>query len=392
MNQYYFLVLVLSRSTVENMSRKKRSALAARFTVVSDNPAAGEAYHHTITVDRAGRVRSVVACTEREVEVTPWPKLDTPTADDLVEVLVKFCQDGHYESKLRLLSLVVHGLLPLGNNIGKIEIPDALLDERLGFGSRASYHAEIRKDMLASLRKHPSLDWAGQVCTKGTKENREFTGQIIATLVLDPEWLIKSMRAARESEGSLFDNLVAEAAPPAARGRLAAEYPDGMSRQTICWDVYGSDFALVQEGWEERNITPIHDLAKATTWGEVRSLKLPWWLDQLVENIDSEREEESPADTAPFHVTAMGFDFGWLFECLVVPWDLESLLEWFPDEDIDIIETHCLVGGASPGGHIDTYKPRAIDSLLDALRKRGYTVQSRSFLYELIHALETLCA
>lgn len=373
------------------MRNKKRPAVAVRFEVISDEPAAGEAYHHTVTVDRSGRVRSVVVCVEREIEVTPWPKLDTPTTDDLAGALVKSCHSDHYESRLRLLSLVVHGLLPLGNHLGKIEIPDALLDERLAFGPRSSYHAEIRKDVLESLRKHPSLDWAKQISVRGTKENAEFSNQITATLELDPEWIIESVLAARKAEGSLFDNLVAETADWSPQGRPASEYPNGMPGQTILWDDYAGNFALVREDWEDQNISPIHDLANATTWGEVRSLKLPWWLGRLLEDIDSEREEDPPANDAQFHVSDLGFDFGWLFECLYAPWDLESLLEWFPDEDMDIIETHCLVGGASPGGHIDTYEPRDINSLLDALRKRGYTVQSRSFLHELIHAIESLC-
>jgi hypothetical protein len=168
------------------------------------------------------------------------------------------------------------------------------------------------------------------------------------------------------------------------------DYEDRPS--VIYWDDYdGGDFSLVQEGWEEENIAPIHALIKAVTWGEARSLTLPGWLERLVEGFGDDREE-APTDDAPFHISDMGFDFGWLFECMVVPWDLEGLLDWFPEWDMDIIEEHCAVGGASPGGHIDTYTPRDTEALLTALRARGYQVEHREFLRKMEDALNLLCA
>ena len=89
-------------------------------------------------------------------------------------------------------------------------------------------------------------------------------------------------------------------------------------------------------------------------------------------------------------VSDMGFDFGWLFECMSVPWDFECLIEWFPEWDLDIIYERCAVGGASPGGHIDTYRPRDTEALLAALRSRGYRVEHRSFLRDLIDATDAV--
>jgi hypothetical protein len=54
---------------------------------------------------------------------------------------------------------------------------------------------------------------------------------------------------------------------------------------------------------------------------------------------------------------------------------------------MDVIYEYCEVGGASPGGHIDTYTPRDIEALLTALRTRGYKVEHRGFLSELEEAI-----
>lgn len=75
---------------------------------------------------------------------------------------------------------------------------------------------------------------------------------------------------------------------------------------------------------------------------------------------------------------------------MLAPWDLESLREWFPDEDMGIIEAHCRTGGASPGGHIDVYAPRDEQALLAALRSRGHNVVQRDFLSALDRALDGL--
>lgn len=76
---------------------------------------------------------------------------------------------------------------------------------------------------------------------------------------------------------------------------------------------------------------------------------------------------------------------------MVVPWDLESLYEWFPEEDLDLIRDTCELGGASPGSHIDVYSPKdELGILLTALRSRGYNVVQRPFLQDLYRALDAL--
>ena len=192
----------------------KRSPVVARFEIVSDLPAAGEAYQHTVTVQRNGRVRSVVTCVEREETVQEWAADQPPTLEELADLLVSACYDDYHESRIRLLSAVVHGLLPQGNHLWEptAEIPDAVLDASLGFGNRTTYRAEIQNALADALRGRPGTAWVLQLQTAGTDEYAEFVGQINEASAADSEWLRRSIKASASRTGTPFDDLVAEAA------------------------------------------------------------------------------------------------------------------------------------------------------------------------------------
>ncbi len=255
--------------TVLEVVLTKRPVVAARFEVISNLVDAGEAYRHTVTVDRSGRVRSVVVCTGREVDVTPWWGANDPTADDLAEALVDACGDDHHESRLRLLSLVVHGLLPRGDHLWKVAIPDAVLDGRLDFGPRTSYRAEIRKDVLAALRKHPALDWSKRIQTAGTEENSEFGAQIADALELDAEWLVETLRTARGGSGVRFVDLVAECAPSDAQDRPAGGQTAGLDASSATGD---SGFtAKHRRGCLCGELNDYADPYWSCCWGEIYS-------------------------------------------------------------------------------------------------------------------------
>jgi hypothetical protein len=255
--------------TVLGVVAAKRPAVAARFEVISNLVDAGEAYHHTVTVDRSGRVRSVVAYTGREIESTPWSGANDPTADDLAEALIGACRDDHHESRLRLLSLVVHGLLPLGDHLWKVEIPDAVLDGRLGFGPRTSYRADIRKDVLAALRKHPALDWSKRIQTEGTEEYSEFVAKTHEAHELDPEWLVETLRAARHRSGVRFVEVVADCAPSAAKDRLAGGQTAGLAASSTPGD---SGFTVKhRRGCLCGELNGCDDPYWSCCWGEVYS-------------------------------------------------------------------------------------------------------------------------
>jgi hypothetical protein len=327
------------------------------------------------------------------IDVEVWSNKTPPTASDLADIVVSSCTNKEDLIYLRMLSLLAHGLLPLRTSLWEIEIPDAMLDARLSFGTRISCRADIRKDVLVALQSHPALDWSKQVQTAGTVENAEFAAKIAGALELDPEWLIETLLTARGGSGVRFTDVVAKHAPSVAKDRLEAEHPNSDRPSVIYWDDYdGGNFALVPEGWEDENIAPLHKLTEASTWGQARTLALPWWLERQVVDFGEDEEGDPPVGRDPFSVTDLRLDFGEMLESMIVPWDFESLVEWFPEWDMDIIYEHCAVGGASPGGHIDTYTPHDTEALLAALRARGYQVEHRGFLGDLEDTLYLLCA
>jgi len=83
----------------------------------------------------------------------------------------------------------VHGLLPQGNHLWKkaVEIPDAVLDAALGFGSRTTYRAEIQRVLVGALQKHADLTWVRQIQTAGTDAHNEYMRQFYEAATADPE-------------------------------------------------------------------------------------------------------------------------------------------------------------------------------------------------------------
>jgi len=153
----------------------------------------------------------VFNCVEREETIQEWSSDEPPTLKELADLLVEACRDEYYEIRSRLLSAVVHGLLPQGDYLwpATAEIPDAVLDESLSFGPRTSYRAEIQKALVAELRVRPETAWAVWVQSDGTAEQVEFARQIAGAVSIDPEWLHRSEEASKSGKGTPFDDLVA---------------------------------------------------------------------------------------------------------------------------------------------------------------------------------------
>ncbi len=166
-----------------------------------------------------------------------------------------------------------------------------------------------------------------------------------------------------------------------------------IDRPSIIYCVNHWGFSMAKANWVSEEVSPIRDLVNAVTWGEVLALTKPDWLERLVECVAEEAAEKGTkiVDETPFHVADLGItDEADVLDSMVVPWDAESLYEWFPHEDMDIIATHCRVSGASPGGNIDTYTPKDVQALLTDLRERGYTVNEKDFISDLFEGLSAL--
>ena len=63
----------------------------------------------------------------------------------------------------------------------------------------------------------------------------------------------------------------------------------------------------------------------------------------------------------------------------LVPWAAEWMEDWL---DPDLLDEHGDVSGASPGGHLDVFKPRDIDAFLEALVALGFRPEHRPTLIE----------
>jgi hypothetical protein len=216
--------------TVAYMSDKRPPSVVARFEVVSRHPLDDrDDVTRLMTVDRSGQVRSTVRCAgEKHTAVTPWLEEHPPTALDLANALITSCSDDTDESsqwRLRLLSLVVHGLLPIGNHLEHLVVPDSLVAPVFEAG-HTSYRVVIRKDVLLELRNRPELGWGLKIQTAGTLENDEFAAQLVAVLAADTEWLLRAMHDARSGRGPSLYDVVAASAPSSAKDQLAAEHPD----------------------------------------------------------------------------------------------------------------------------------------------------------------------
>lgn len=379
--------------TVAGMPKTPRSAVVGRISIVSDNPYAGEAYRRTVTVQTNGRVSTLTECADRERTARTWDEDQPPNVADLAQ---RFVEALEHTSEARLLSAVVHGLLPQGDHLkdASLAIPDAVLDSALAFGSRIRYRIDIGKGLSKELRDRPEISWANDVQRPGAPAHQEFTAQLAEAAECDRAWLLESLRRSLTETGEWFDDLVAEFAPTSAKDEVAKTYAaDRDAPRVIYWDDYaGGSFALVPEGWYEANISPLQRLATASTWGEARALAKPFWVECLLDSCTDDRADNGleTEDVLPFDVAHLKMDSSSLLDCMVVPWDLEALKEWFPEWDMDIIRTHCRTGGASPGGHIDVYTPQDVPALLAALEARGYQVEHRDFLSDLQSALAAL--
>ncbi len=118
-------------------------------------------------------------------------------------------------------------------------------------------------------------------------------------------------------------------------------------------------------------------LKGAATVGEVRSTSLPGWAEDLATSIIESLEDEGPvqADT----VWPVDDATESVTDVVPVPWDARSVADWFGAERL---ATYAEIGGASPGGHIDTYTVRDREELFSALQAEGYTPEHRQGLVD----------
>ena len=69
------------------------------------------------------------------------------------------------------------------------------------------------------------------------------------------------------------------------------------------WDsLYAGTFSLIPDGWEDENIAPLHHVAAGATWGEVKAVEKPYWLESLLEtHIEDQPDEGNEiTDATPF--------------------------------------------------------------------------------------------
>ena len=113
-------------------------------------------------------------------------------------------------------------------------------------------------------------------------------------------------------------------------------------------------------------------LRGASTVGEIRNASLPAWAEQVATSIIENLEDQGPVKpdtTWPASDAAESVG-----DVVPVPWDARSVAAWFGAESL---ATYAEVGGASPGGHGDTYTVRDRDELFTALQADGYTLEHR---------------
>ena len=151
---------------------------------------------------------------------------------------------------------------------------------------------------------------------------------------------------------------------------------------TVLWDHDETD-GLVLEPEERMHETlrTVETLRQATTVGELRRADLPAWAARVVESTVEHLEHEEVGDID-------GAAWNWseeselVIEVVPLPWDVASVTQWL---DKDLLAKHAEIGGASPGGHIDTYRVRDQQALFADLERHGYTLEHRPGLREVFY-------
>lgn len=183
---------------------------AATFAILSDLPEAGEDYSHEVIVEQSGRTLTVVQCTWTETTEQAWTSRTVPRPSDLADLLVRACHDDHHQLRIRVLSAVVHGLLPTGDytEATTTSIPDSVFDDALGYGPLTTYRAAVSDAVLAALRTHEALAWGLRIQERGADERDELLQQLTA-----PEnqtWLRETLARAGMTHSRPFDALIAQ--------------------------------------------------------------------------------------------------------------------------------------------------------------------------------------
>jgi hypothetical protein len=135
--------------------------------------------------------------------------------------------------------------------------------------------------------------------------------------------------------------------------------------EVVLWDDWDGDRVVELES-THRDMVDSIELAKgAATVGELKNSGLGF-AQQLVPD---EGDEVEIPDATPFDYEAIS---DWVREWFPLPHDAEVAAQWLGG---DVLEEHCDIGGASPGGHIDTYHARDPEAFLQAIRDLGYDVR-----------------
>jgi hypothetical protein len=148
---------------------------------------------------------------------------------------------------------------------------------------------------------------------------------------------------------------------------------------TVLWDHDESDGLVLElEERMQESLRAIEILRQASTVGELRRNDLPAWAEQVVEGrVESLRDEDvDDIDGAEWDWSE---DSEAVIDVVPLPWDAASVTQWL---DKDLLTKHAELGGASPGGHIDSYRVDDHQALLDDLELHGYTLERRPGLRE----------
>lgn len=143
---------------------------------------------------------------------------------------------------------------------------------------------------------------------------------------------------------------------------------------TVLWDLDETGrLVLEPKDRMQQTMQALAALRQASTVGELRRAELPSWAEQVVESKVELLEDEGVDD-----VEATAWRRSEMSELVVdtvpLPCDAGSLTQWL---DEGLLHEHATVGGASPGGHSDTYWVHDPAELLADLRRQGYKLERR---------------
>lgn len=148
---------------------------------------------------------------------------------------------------------------------------------------------------------------------------------------------------------------------------------------TLLWDQDETDgFLLEPEERMQETLRTIETLRQAETVGELRGIDLPGWANRVVAATVEHLRDQDVED-----IDAAAWDWSEesevVLDAVPLPWDAASVTQWL---DKDLLVKHAEIGGASPGGNINTYRVSDPQALIADLEDHGYTLKRRPGLRE----------